>query len=225
VDEPAILFFISVALMFGAALFHALVLSKRRRKMLSAWAQEKGLNFSAGPSDELDDDYPGFQCLHTGHSRHADNLMDGNWAGRNFRAFDYEYTIGSGKSERTHELSAVILQSEVPLKPLLIRSETFLDHLGDLFGAEPIKFESAEFNHAFHVVSPDRKWAYDVLHQRAMQFLLSMPRFEIQFDGNAVLVHRMTEFTTRDFESAAQIAQGLLDELPEYVKQAAQSGA
>ena len=149
--------------------------------------------------------------------------MGGKWAGREFRAFDYQYTVGSGKNQSTVVFSAIILESATPLKPLLIRTEHLLDHVAEFFGAEGIKFESAEFSRAFHVASPDRKWAYDVLHPRAMEFLLSMPRFEIQFDGDLVMVHRASTFSVQDFESAAKVAQGLLDGLPEYVKEEEQA--
>ena len=52
-----------------------------------------------------------------------------------------------------------------------------------------------------------------------MELLLSMPRFEIQFDDKAVMVHRASTFSVQDFEAAAKVAQGLLDGLPEYVKE------
>jgi hypothetical protein len=97
--------------------------------------------------------------------------------------------------------------------------------LADFLGFDEIKFESAEFSREFHVKSADRKWAYDVLNPRAMEFLLSMPRFEIQFDEKAIMVHRSRTFSAQDFEAAAKVAQGLLDGLPEYVKEDEQARA
>jgi hypothetical protein len=52
-----------------------------------------------------------------------------------------------------------------------------------------------------------------------MEFLLSMPRFEIQFDERVIMVHRESTFSAQEFEAGAKVAQGLLDGLPEYVKE------
>jgi hypothetical protein len=165
--------------------------------------------------------------------------MEGKLRGRALQAFDFhcipaaEEQDEDGWGDRLikivfsavlrrsmrRDFSAIILESGVPLKPLSIRSEGASDRLAEFFGFDEIKFESAEFSRAFHVKSPDRKWAYDVLHPRAMEFLLSMPRFEIQFDDTAAMVRRARTFSAQDFESAAKVAQELLDGLPEYVKE------
>jgi hypothetical protein len=209
-----------------AAIIYGYYAGLQRKQALASWAARNALSFNAENIRRMEEAYPAFQCLHEGNDRFACNLMEGKWSGRAFRAFDYQWSTGSGKDTETHNFSAIILESPVPLKPLLIRTENVFDHVAEFFGAEGIKFESAEFSRAFHVKSPDRKWAYDVLHPRAMEFLLSMPRFEIQFDDTAVMAHRASTFSVQDFESAAKVAQGLLDGLPEYVKaQQQDSGA
>lgn len=198
-----------------------------RRQELASWAACNTLSFNPGSIRRMEEAYPAFECLHFGNDRYASNLMVGKWSGRDFRAFDYHYTTGVGRSNEAHNFSAIILVSQVLLKPLLIRPENVLDHVAELFGDERIKFESAEFSRAFHVTSPDCKWAHDVLHPRAMEFLLSMPRFEIQFDGDNVMVHSHSDssFSVQDFEAAAKVAQGLLDGLPEHVKEEEQAHA
>ena len=40
-------------------------------------------------------------------------------------AFDYHYTTGSGKNDKQHHFSGVIITTNLPLKPLWIRHETF----------------------------------------------------------------------------------------------------
>jgi hypothetical protein len=225
VPNVGIFIFVMMALLFIVLIIYSVISSRRRRKELSVWADANGLVFAAGPNRELDADYPAFKCLHTGSSRCGYNLMGGKWSGRDFRAFDYRYTVGSGKNQSTVVFSAIVLENQAPLKPLLIRTENLFDHVAEFFGAEGIKFESAEFNRAFHVTSPDRKWAYDVLHPRAMEFLLSMPKFEVQFDDVLVMVHRARTFSVQDFEAAAKVAQGLLDGLPEFVKEEEQAHA
>ena len=57
-----------------------------------------------------------------------------------------------------------------PRHPL---EEFFGPPFGEFFGHDDIDFESAEFSRNFYVKSSDRKWAFDILHARAMEFLLA----------------------------------------------------
>ena len=105
-------------------------------------------------------------------------------------AFDYHYTTGSGKSQSTHRFSGVMVTTNLPLKPLWIRSETIFDRVAGLVGMEPIQLESAEFNQEFHVTSPDRRWAFDVLPQSTMEFLLDSPKFTLEIQLCQILAYR-----------------------------------
>jgi hypothetical protein len=67
------------------------------------------------------------------------------------------------------------------------------------------------------VKAPEKRWAYDVIHARTMEFLLGMPHFTIQFGPADVIVFRSSIFPVALFESAAAVAQGILDRLPDYV--------
>ena len=64
------------------------------------------------------------------------------------------------------------------------------------------------------MTSPDRKWAYDVLHTRAMEFLLGAPRhFSIAFGHNEIAISKSGRAAPAHYEEAvklaAEIAAGL----------------
>ena len=143
--------------------------------------------------------------------------MSGSWDGIDLTAFDYHYTTGSGKNQSHHSFSAVVLASPVPLKPLLIRREGFFDKITEFFGFDDIDFESAEFSRKFYVRSADRRWAYDVIHQRMMEFLMSAPNFAVQFDRGHVMAWGSHCAKPADFEAAIGLVRGILDRLPEYL--------
>jgi len=210
-------FSVLIALCVAAAIVAAIYFGAKRRKEIAAWASNAGLSFSAGSDRSFDNRYPDFGCLRRGHSRAALNVASGTWHGRALEAFDYRYVTGHGKNRTTHHFSAIVLRSNVPLKPLRIRSENVLDKLTEFFGADDIDFESDQFSREFHVKSPDKKWAYDVLHQRAMEFLLASPRFAVEFDERHVIAWRNRRFKTPEFATAIGVVEGLLDRLPEYV--------
>jgi len=191
--------------------------SSKRRKELTAWATSKGLRLAQGHHRNLDAAYPSFGCLHRGHSRRARNVMRGEWNGRELLAFDYTYVTGHGKNRSTHTFSAIILHSTLPLKPLSIRPENVFDKVTEFFGVDDIDFESAQFSREFHVKSPDKRWAYDVLHQRTMEFLLSKGKFSIEFDAQDAIVWKNRRFGAQLFEEAIEVIEGIYDRIPEYV--------
>jgi len=198
--------------------------AQKRRKDLAAWAAARGLEFSPDRMGGVDDRFPGFEALRRGDNRYAHNILSGRRNGAEFYAFDYHYETHSRDSKgrrRTnhHHFSAVILGAPVPLQSLAIRPEGFFDRVGAFFGYEDINFESAEFSRKFHVSAPDRRWAYDVLHARAIEFLLASPFYTIDMEPTHVLALRNAVFPPDEFETAARVVEGLLERLPDYVKQ------
>jgi hypothetical protein len=108
---------------------------------------------------------------------------------------------------------------------LFVRPEGIWDKITEFIGFDDIDFESAEFSRKFYVKAEDKRWAYDVIHPRVMEFLLAAPRFPIQFGPDCVIAYRGSTFSTLDFESAAGVIGGILDRLPEYlVKQQKETG-
>lgn len=219
--------FVAAFIALGVYAWYA---AEQRRKALAAWGQANGLTFSADRLYGLDDRHPDFDCLRSGSNRYAYNTLRGAYKNWPCTAFDYHYETHSTNSKgrrqtHHHHFSAAIIDSPVPLKPLSIRPEGLFDKVTEFLGMEDIDFESAEFSRKFYVKAPDRKWAYDVLHPRAMEFMLSMPVFALNFAGASVLVCRRSVFKPEEFAQALDLATGLLERLPDYVVNQLQSEA
>jgi hypothetical protein len=139
--------------------------------------------------------------------------------------FDYHYETHSTDSKgrrqtHHHYFSAVIVNSKIPLKPLMIRPEGVFDKLKDFFGYNDIDFESAEFSKKFHVSAKDERWAYDVLHARAIEFLMGRTRYSIEFDRHHIIAWMGGRvFAAESFEDSANVVIGLLELLPDHVVQ------
>jgi hypothetical protein len=211
----AVAIFVVVA---GAIILIALI-SRQRSKKLAEWALSKGLTFSSGTDSSFESKYPSFDCLRKGRDRYAYNVMYGALTDRVFLGCDYHYVTGHGRHRRDHDFSLVIVKSPILLKPLIVRPENFLDKLAEVAGFDDIDFEFAEFNKKFYVKSPDKKWAYDIINAKMMEFLLKMPVFSIQFDLLSVIVYRDRLFSTVDFEAAINLVNGVFERIPEYVNQ------
>ncbi len=212
----AVVLFIVLAI-FGAAQ------KRKRQQALAAWVRAHGLSFDESHDRSFDERFPEFGCLRSGDNRYAYNIMQGAWDGRRFLGFDYHYETEStdsdgDKTTHHHYFSAVILQANIPLKPLSIRPENIFDKIGGFFGFDDIDFESAEFSRKFMVKSSDRKWAYDVIHTRTMEFLLAQPKHNIEFDTAHVIATTGRVFKVEDYERTVGLIDGMLDLIPDYVR-------
>lgn len=193
--------------------------SRKRREALLAWAHSKGWRLRSSKLGGLNHEYPSLKFFDKGHSRQAFNVITGDYEGHPIRLMDYQYTTGSGKNRSTHNVGVAIMQTAFPVIPLTIRRENPLDRVGEFFGADDIDFESAEFSRKFYVKSSDRKWAYDVLHQRAMDYLLTAPSYNIAFGSFEVAVTRNGFFGPDSYEEALLVARTLYEMIPDYVVQ------
>ena len=214
--QPSILIPL-VILVVGAVIGLAIYAHYQRRKLLAEYAHVYGLAFDHSKDRSLDDQYPEFSCLRRGRSRYAYNRISGERQGFRLLAFDYHYETGSGKNKRAHNFSAVIVESPVPLKPLHVRPENFFDKITEFVGFDDIDFESAEFSRKFYVKSPDKRWAYDVIHTRMMEYLLAAPRRSFQMAPGSLIVWGSSRFKPRQFDEVFQHIRGILDRLPRYL--------
>jgi hypothetical protein len=206
--------FLILVVVIGVAIA-AQVQAAKRSRALAAWAFSHDFEFHAVRDKGFGDRYPHFECLNVGESRYAENVMQGRTGDYRVCAFDYTYVVNSsGKDQTRHQFSAVIVTANLPLKPLIIRHETVFDRLAAAVGIEGIQFESAAFNKEFHVRSPDPRWAFDVLPQATMEFLMNAPKFTLEFQLCQIIAYRGKRFQPADFESAIQVIEGVLHRLP-----------
>ena len=184
----ALIALVAVAGMAGAYL--AWRAEQERLRALEALADELGLRFDPHEDEDHDEQYEQFAIFQRGHSRVATNTLHGSVElfGRAcaLRAGDFTYkeTSGTGKSRstRTYRFSYLIVHPPWATPGLLVRPEGIFDRIKGAFGFDDIDFESEEFSRRFWVQSPDKRFAYDVLHPRMIEFLLESepPLLEVE---------------------------------------------
>ena len=111
---------------------------QKRREAMAAWAASRGLSFEPRRSSNFDHRFAEFACFQKGNDRYAENVVFGRFEGRSIYAFDYHYTTTSTSTDAKgntsththhHYFSAVIVEPELTLKPLLIRPEGMFDRV------------------------------------------------------------------------------------------------
>ncbi len=203
-----------------------------RMAQLGSLAQEHGWTFYPIVRDyDLPRHHPGFSCLRQGdQDRFAFNIISGDYQGYSFRAFDYHYQTVMSRSRRMqergwgaqhiqdHEFSAVLVETDQPLPSLSIRpSNSIWRGIGDFLGASGIQFELASFNEQFFVEAEDPRWAYEVLPQATLEFLLQSPRFQIDMSQGSILLHRAKILDPPQFIEALELILGILKRLPQVL--------
>lgn len=163
----------------GLIWYAAHLRAERRRRALEFLAAQRGWQFDPGPDRSHDDRYSHFAFFRQGRRRAAYNTMRGTLEidGRSYRAQggDYRYTVSHGKSSTTYRTSYLIVHLPFVVVPELhVRREGFFDRVAGAFGFDDIDFESEEFSRRFHVKSGNRRFAYDVIHPKMMEFLLEV---------------------------------------------------
>ena len=204
----------------GAVLSHRA--AKKRQAALLVWATTNGFSYEMGEDHSLEKRFPLFKCLREGSKRYAQNVMEGEHGGRGICAFDYHYETYSsnskgGRQTHHHYVSAIVVDTGLPLKSLTIRSENFFDKITEFVGYDDIDFELTEFSDKFYVKAPDRKWAFEVLHQSTMEFLLESPRFTLEMAGPWLMARKTGRLRPAQFSAALGVAEGILDRLPRYL--------
>lgn len=188
--------------------------NQERRARLLVWASARGLSAMRGRDEDWHVRYPGLAIFQKGRARRSEFLVAGTVDGREVRCLDYRYVTGSGKNRRTHRHGVVVMETGTPVIPLRIRPENLLDGVAGALGFDDIDFESDDFSRRWHVTSPDRRWAFDVIHPRTMEYLMDAPPVTIEFGVAAVAVIGGGALDPDHGERGLAMARDLLDLVP-----------
>lgn len=214
--SPIFIIILAIAVI-GAVGFFAYQEEKKRREALRLWAGQRGWRLVPDTIKSMHTEYPGLKVFQKGHSRTAKNIIQGELHGRPVTLMDYRYVVGHGKNRSTHNRGVIILKTDFPTVPMFIRRESALDRVGEFFGADDIDFESSEFSRKFYVKSNDRKWAFDVIHSRTMEYLMKAPSFTIEFGLGEIAVYKTGRCDTDRYDRALKMLWKLYELIPDYV--------
>ena len=217
----------AIAAIIGIVIYFGYLAEKKRREELAALAGQIGWRFDPTKDKSHDDEYAHFEIFRRGHSRCAFNTLTGEVTidERNDTATMgdcvYKSTTTTGKSTQTHTYRCSYLILHLPfanVPDLLIRREGMFDKLAGAFGFDDIDFESAEFSKRFHVKSPDKKFAYDVIHPRMMEFFLSddSPTVDIEL-GRCCLSDGRHRWSPDEFHATLAWVARFIDLWPDHV--------
>jgi uncharacterized protein DUF3137 len=209
---------LSLAVLIAAAVYGYRA-AKKRREQLLAFATSRGWTYTP-EEPRLVDRFTG-PPFGTGFGRRASNVLYGKHDGRDLVFFDYEYKTRTSNGKQTtttvHRFSVLGLSMGTSMPPLSVDPENFLDRFVGRLSGNDIDLESEEFNRAFTVSCPDRKFASDVLHPQMMEFLLQHRQLGWRFEQDSMLVIAQGRRGPEQIDPTLAVMDGITDRVPEFV--------
>jgi len=222
-----ILIFVIFVIVAAISGYFAHQAAKKRQEAMSALAARLGMSYSPAHDTSHDEEYAHFELFRRGFERSAFNTLSGRIEVSGQRVYckmgDFKYKTreGTGKNRRTvtHRFSYLILHLPYPNTPdLLIRREGMFDKLASAFGKNDIDFESAEFSKKFFVKSPNRKFAYDIIHQRTIEFLLETNPTVVDIEnGRLCMTDGSRIWQPAQFEETAAWVDSFFGHWPDFI--------
>jgi hypothetical protein len=214
-----LIFLAFIGLAIGAAVLSYLA-KKRRREGFALVATQLGMEYwPVDPFGLLSEPFALFQ---KGDGRGIENVLAGAYQSIETKAFDYWYyeesTDSKGNRTKTYSrFNCVVVPIDAACSPLTIENENVLTRLADALSFHDIEFESEDFNRAFNVKSPDKKFANDFVDARMMQWLLQNGKgtaFEIM--GDRLLCYRR-KLSPMEIVMLLGLSKAFLDRVPRVV--------
>ncbi|MUM19151.1 DUF3137 domain-containing protein [Mycobacterium sp. CBMA271] len=208
------------ALVFALIWYVTSVMRKKRIAKLTSWAKVHGWTYT--PDDqsllELSHEEPFGQ----GHSRTAQDALNGTIDGHEFVSFQYSYKVtrSSGKDSHTETYYFMVTCVVTPPSPymLQIKREGALAGLARAVGFTDLEFESDEFNKRFNVKANPERFAYDVLNPRTMERMLADERYSqpLRFENGRLLTWRTGKLDEARISSDVKYLIDTLEPVPAY---------
>lgn len=232
---PSLLFIVALAVIVIVGIIGAIA-AKRRREAMQALANQLGFSYLADglgrhggfltltENARFASRFDLFHPFGQGERRDIANLVYGRRGEVDWTIFDYSYetqsTDSEGKSQTTtHRHGVVAARVPLTFPSLTLTPENFFHRVGAKLGLSELTFELEEFNRRYFIRSSDPKLAYDLLHPRAIEFLMGRPTRDWQFGGFYILLVKSGSYTPAEIVQAMDEIDGFLALIPSYYRQ------
>ncbi len=219
-DSAVPLIFVAFAGLAVGVVVLSYLAKKRRREGFALVATQLGMEY--WPQDPFGLLSEPFALFQKGDGRGIENVIAGVYQAVDTKAFDYWYyeesTDSKGNTSKTYSrFNCAVVPIDAACSPLTIENENVFTRLADALSFRDIEFESEDFNRAFNVKSPDKKFANDFVDARMMRWLLRYGEdtaFEIM--GDRLLCYRR-KLSPLEIVTLLGISKAFLDHVPRVV--------
>jgi hypothetical protein len=185
----------------------------KRAKAFQTWAKQRGFRYRRGEGA-----LAGFSTAEPwgrGERRTGAHVLRGDHRGEPVLMFEYRFMAGNDNKEiHNYQVVAVPLPAPVPLLDIA-HEGGFSRRFGD-----DIDFENQAFNDKFKITSADRRFAYDIVHARTMEWMLADPRagaWQWRFEGTWLMTFHKAKLDPEDALGRAEFLLQVRAGAPAYL--------
>lgn len=174
--------------------------TKKRLANMEAVASELGLTwFESGNSDHISN-HSRFNLFNQGRARQVSNVIEGVTDEVRICIFDYQFTTGHGKQQRTTKQTVASLTSDQLSCPeFSMRPEGIFDRIGGMLGLQDIDFDShPTFSKTFVLKGPNEDQIRAFFQPPVLEFFETQPGVNVEGLGNSVCFYRAGKIVKAD---------------------------
>jgi hypothetical protein len=188
---------------------------KKRTKSLAELANELAFDFFPKGDPTSFDSLASLHLFSQGRYRTWTNLMRGEAGGLAVTIFDFQFTVGSGKSKQVHKQTVLCFQFDSPSLPLFsLRPESFWHKVGSWLGMKDINFDTHPvFSKHYYLQGPKEEAIRSVFNHKTLEFFEQNRNLSVEAMGDRLLYYtpgvrvdskKIHEFLARGFEILKQ---------------------
>ena len=208
-------FFVVFALLVVATSLYSAHIARKRTELMTGYAAQREWRLTPERA-ELVDRFRG-DPFGKGRERRAYNVIEGEYEGHVFTAFDYSYLTGSGDSRQRHTCSVAAIHLGCSV-PMLHVGPTgpFSRLFTGLFGHD-VEVGQPDFDEAFTVRCDSVDFAHDVLDADMTAMLMYQSDRAFRLEGDSLLMFRNGEHTPEEVDQVLASMKAIIDQIPSRV--------
>ena len=115
---------------------------KKRREVMTEFSEKIGLQYVPHADSALVRRFSGFKLFSIGRAKKIKNLIHGDSGDEWMSLLDFQYTVGSGKSQSIHRQTVAAIETEnLNVPAFYLRPGGFFQRFGSVFGMKEVDFD------------------------------------------------------------------------------------
>jgi len=186
------LLILGAAFVLGGIVWWTWQAGKKRREALEIAANEMHWSFSPEKDDTLLASLSELHLFSQGHSKRVNNVMRGRATHGNAAIFDYRFTIGSGKHQRTdYQTVLCFTLSGKTIPNFALRPEQVWHKMGARMGYQDIDFDRhPEFSKRYLLRGEDEQAIRHLFSDRMIMFFEGESGLCVEGGGGNLIIYR-----------------------------------
>ncbi len=155
-----------------------------------------------------------------GTHRHVDDCITGRYGGFDCSHFTYRFEYRMGQDRAAEQVFTMTVATlEVPVDRLDLVPEDGASRIMSAITGTDIDLESAEFNRSWRLMSPNKRFAVDVVDPRMMEHLLRyrLPGVAVRIESSYVIAWSAGYGMLEDIVARLNLVTGIASRMPAHV--------